>query len=148
MHQPKLLLLDEPTSGLDPLNQQEFYNILQEIRREGTSVFFSTHILDEAENLCDDIGIIKDGKLLDVLHIDELRQKYIRNISLETSAEIKNSDFPSNIIHDFKTTPGGYSFTTRGKIGKLLGVLAKYPIDDIKISEAKLEEIFMNYYSK
>ena len=72
MHSPKILILDEPTSGLDPIMQQVFYDLLKEEKENGTTIFYSTHILSEISKICDRVGIIKDGHLLKVETIKEL----------------------------------------------------------------------------
>jgi ABC-2 type transport system ATP-binding protein len=81
MHNPELLILDEPTNGLDPLNQQEFYELLREVRAGGATVFLSSHILSEVEHVCDRVGILREGKLVRVADLRELRN------SGETSLE-------------------------------------------------------------
>jgi ABC-2 type transport system ATP-binding protein len=73
MHEPDLLILDEPTNGLDPLNQQEFYELLREAREGGASVFLSSHVLSEVEHVCDTVGILRDGKLVRLARLDDLR---------------------------------------------------------------------------
>jgi ABC-2 type transport system ATP-binding protein len=74
MHRPELLILDEPTSGLDPLNQQEFYALLDEARAEGATIFLSSHVLSEVERVCDRVGIVRAGTLVRVARLDELRR--------------------------------------------------------------------------
>src|SRR6266568_4344251 len=73
MHQPDLLILDEPTSSLDPLNQQEFYSLLKEARDEGATVFLSSHVLSEVQRVCDRVAIIREGRLVQLAQLDELR---------------------------------------------------------------------------
>ncbi len=143
MHQPKLLILDEPTTSLDPLNQQSFYDLLNEMKDNGTTVFFSTHILSEADKICQRIGIIKDGLLQEVRDIDDFRHTNIRKITVETKDKLP---LKSLKIKDYERTETGYKFKITGKNGNLLRELAKYSIDDIKIEEPTLEEIFMHYY--
>jgi ABC-2 type transport system ATP-binding protein len=75
MHEPDLLVLDEPTQGLDPLVQQTFYELLDEVRARGGTVFLSSHILPEVERTCDRVGIIRDGALLSVDDIGDLKAK-------------------------------------------------------------------------
>jgi ABC-2 type transport system ATP-binding protein len=72
MHQPELLILDDPTSGLDPLNQQEFYKLLQENRARGAAVLLSSHILSEVEQVCDTVGVIRAGRMVKVAALKEL----------------------------------------------------------------------------
>src|SRR6266566_4918301 len=73
MHRPRVLILDEPTNGLDPLNQQEFDRMVKEVRDEGRTVFLSSHILTEVEKTCSRIGIIREGRLVRVGGIHELK---------------------------------------------------------------------------
>lgn len=146
MHQPKLLLLDEPTSGLDPLNQHEFYKILEDCKKAGTTIFLSTHILSEAERICDRVGIIRDGKLLQIEDIDEFRKKNIREVHIITKEQITKNDLKLELIKEFSKNDIGYHLITSGHIGPLLKALAKFQIDDMTITEPSLEEIFMKFY--
>src|SRR5579872_4727873 len=73
MHRPRLLILDEPTSGLDPLNQQEFDNLVKEAREEGRTVFLSSHVLSEVEKTCTRVGIIRDGRLVRLGGVAEIK---------------------------------------------------------------------------
>lgn len=148
MHKPKLLILDEPTSGLDPLNQQTFYTLIKETKSWGTATFFSTHILEEAEKICDRVGIIKNGKLIKIENIDEFRHKNIRNIYIETKETIPFSTLKIIGVQRFERTTSGYILTTIGKNGSIIESLGKFKIEDIKISEPSLEEIFMHFYKE
>lgn len=146
MHKPKLLILDEPTSGLDPLNQQEFYNIIAETKKWGTTTFLSTHILEEAQKICDRVGIIKNGKLIKIEDIDDFKQKNIRDVHIETLESISVSDLKIPGVTKIERTTSGYHLTTAGKNGPILKELSKFKIDDIQVSEPSLEEIFMRFY--
>lgn len=83
IHEPKNLIIDEPMTGLDPKATYELKKIMREIASQNRTVFFSTHILDVAEKLCDRIGIIKHGKLLFVGTLEEMRNELKENRSLE-----------------------------------------------------------------
>lgn len=83
LHNPKNWILDEPMTGLDPKSSYELKNMMREHADKHNSVFFSTHILDVAERLCDRIGIIDKGKLLFVGTYDELKKELKENKSLE-----------------------------------------------------------------
>jgi ABC-2 type transport system ATP-binding protein len=148
MHKPKLLILDEPTSGLDPLNQQAFYLAIKETKKWGTTSFISTHLLEEAQNLCDRVGIIKAGKLLKIEDIDDFRQKNIREIHLETNQTIPLSEFKIEGIQKVERTTYGYHLVTVGFNGEIIKKLSEHQIDDIKVYEPSLEEIFMHFYKK
>lgn len=83
LHEPKNLILDEPMTGLDPKSSHDLKQILKEHTKKGNSVFFSTHVLEVAEKLCDRIGIINKGKLIFVGTYEEMKQKFKENASLE-----------------------------------------------------------------
>ena len=82
MHKPELLILDEPTNGLDPLMQHEFYELLNETKKEGRTIFLSSHILPEVEKVCDRIGIIRQGKLVTVETIETLKAHSVRKLEI------------------------------------------------------------------
>ena len=99
MHDPKILILDEPTSGLDPIMQQIFYELLENEKKKGTTILYSTHILNEISKICDRVGIIKEGRLLKVETIEELQKKNLVFVTIE-SEEIEKiiSDLKIDII--------------------------------------------------
>lgn len=148
MHKPKLLILDEPTSGLDPLNQQEFYAAIKETKKWNGSTFLSTHILSEAELICDHVGIIKEGKLIKIEDIEEFKKKNIRIVFLETDKSIPLTDLTIPGIQKIERTTTGYRLVTAGKNGRIIKQLSRFNIEDIKITEPSLEEIFMHFYKE
>ncbi len=74
LHSPKLLFLDEPTAGLDPLMQRKFFNLIREENARGVTVFFSSHILGEVQRLCNRVGIIREGRIVEISDIRTLQQ--------------------------------------------------------------------------
>lgn len=148
MHKPKLLLLDEPTSGLDPLNQQIVYELLNQAKEGETTIFLSTHILTEAQKVCGRVGILKEGKLLKIENIEELKNKNVRNISIETTERIPLDSLKIEGVEKVEKNKDGYHLTTIGKIGALIKKINKFDIKDVRISEPTLEETFMHYYKK
>ena len=144
MHEPELLILDEPTSGLDPIMQQVFYELLEEEKKKGTTIFYSTHILSEISKICDRVGIIKDGCLLKIENVDYLRSNNLNFVTI-TSADI------NNIIKDLKLDNNlldnnTIRFKNNIDINTLIKILAKYQVDKILIEEATLEDIFLHFY--
>lgn len=144
MHEPKLLILDEPTSGLDPVMQQVFYDLLKEEKQKGTTILYSTHILNEVSKICDRVGIIKNGKLLKMETIEQLHKKNLTFVTLESS-EIEKiiNDLKPNIISRLNNT---IKFKNELLIDLLIKKLSKYKIDNLLIENATLEDIFMHYY--
>lgn len=149
-HKPKLLVLDEPTAGLDPLTQNELYKILFDLKKEGTTTFLSSHNLPEVEKVCDRIGIIREGKLVDVETIEELRahRKKIAEIHFEES--YKKEDFynleGAEIIEARENFL--YLYVESSAINPLLKLLSDYKIKDINFSYPDLEKVFLKYYKK
>src|SRR5205823_11193462 len=90
MHRPRLLILDEPTSGLDPLNQQEFDRMVNEVRDDGRTVFLSSHILSEVEQTCTRVGIIREGQLVRIGSVAELKdiKRQVINLTFADSVPV------------------------------------------------------------
>lgn len=145
MHKPQLLILDEPTSGLDPLIQQCFFELLKEAKANGTTIFYSTHVLSEISRLCDRVGIIKEGKLLQVESIEEIRHKNLNVVTI-VSRDVQQ------IINDFHLDltcrDNTIHFKNEMDANELIAKLTKYDIEEIYIEEAPIEDIFLHYYTK
>ena len=144
MHEPQLLILDEPTSGLDPIMQQVFYELLLEEKAKGTTIFYSTHVLSEISKICDRVGIIKDGTLLKIETMEEMRHKNLTFVTIESNDIHKIiKDFNLDVdIKDSKIV----RFKNELSADLLIKKLTKYQIDRILIEEASLEDIFLHYY--
>ena len=146
IHKPRLLILDEPTTGLDPLIQNRFFDILKEENENGTTIFFSSHVLSEVEKLCHKVAIIKEGTIIDENDIDSLKGKLITRVTirLKYGAEEMLPQTPG--IISMEKNKNEFSFLYRGEISELLGNLSQMPIEKITIAEPDLEEVFMHYY--
>ena len=144
MHSPKLLILDEPTSGLDPIMQQTFYDLLKEEKQKGTTILYSTHILSEISKICDRVGIIKDGKLLKIETIEEIKNKNL----MYTTIESKEVDeiIKKLKLNIEKTNDYTIRFKNTQPINDLIELLTNYKIDKLLIEEATLEDVFIEYY--
>jgi len=149
-HKPKLLILDEPTVGLDPLTKNEFYRILFDLNKEGITIFFSSHNLPEVERVCDRIGIMRDGNLVDVETIEELRAHRRKIVEIHFQESCKKDEFESlegvKIIEAKKDYL--YLYATNAAINPLLKLLTSYKIKDIDFSYPDLEKVFLKYYEK
>ena len=144
MHEPSVLILDEPTSGLDPIMQHVFYELLEEEKKKGTTIFYSTHILSEISKICDRVGIIKDGHLLKVETIKELHDKNLIFVTI-VSKNVKKivKDLKIDTIIDNEDT---IKFKSNIEINSLIKKLSNYTIDKLLIEEGTLEEMFLHYY--
>ena len=144
MHSPKLLILDEPTSGLDPIMQNVFYDLLNEEKQKGTTIFYSTHILSEISKICDRVGIIKDGKLLKIENVDNIKNNNFNIVTIKSNdidKIVKELELDNELIEN-----NSIKFNNKLDINELINKLSKYKIDKLLIEEATLEEILINYY--
>lgn len=146
LHEPKLVILDEPTSGLDPLMQKTFFEVLKEENKKGATIFFSSHILSEVQEMCHKVAIIKEGKILKTEEISTLRNAQFKKVMINLSSEISDINIPGAI----KTVKSGASinFLYNGDINKLIDNIHGKKIKNLTIEEPSLEEIFMHYYAK
>lgn len=144
-HRPKILILDEPTSGLDPLNQNAFFELIMDEKKRGSTIFFSSHILSEVERICDRVGVIKDGALIQVETIESLRKAKIKNVRLITKEPFESR---SKYIRDYSEEGDHVSFVYTGPMGNLLRILAAQSLMDVTISDPSLEDIFMHVYER
>jgi ABC-2 type transport system ATP-binding protein len=147
MHDPELLILDEPTRGLDPLLQRELYSILRELRDRGRTIFMSSHNLSEVQEICDEVGIIKSGKIVASDTLLSLRklQTHVINLTFAEPFDVADFKLPNVEINHANKTSLVVSAT--GDLNPLLRILPKYMIADIDINHASLEEVFMRYYN-
>ena len=147
LHEPKLIILDEPTSGLDPLMQKKFFSLIAEENTKGSTVFFSSHILSEVQELCNRVAIIKDGSIVKVEDIKVLREDNYKKITIKGD-HIATSSFPMKGITEMKKDNDGLRFFFKGDINKILRAISDENIKDLLIEEPSLEEIFMHYYNR
>ena len=149
MHDPELLILDEPTLGLDPLMQQEFYTILGEFKDRGHTVFLSSHILSEVERACDRVGIVKEGRLVDVRAIEELRQNKIRHMDVLFSEHVPPAEFERlPQVLSVQELNSHIRITIRGDIDALIKQIASHTVEDLTFTQPSLEDFFMSFYGQ
>jgi ABC-2 type transport system ATP-binding protein len=149
MGRPELLILDEPTTGLDPLVQQEFERMVDEVRRDGRTVFLSSHILPEVEHLCDRVGIIREGRILAVETIDALKARAFRRLVIQFGGPVLAEAFDGLPgVRDMAVRDGMLSCTVIGDLDALVKTAARFHVRDIHVAETSLEEIFLAYYGE
>lgn len=145
LHSPKLIILDEPTSGLDPLVQQEFFDILKEENAKGATIFFSSHVLSEVQKICDRVAIVKDGKIIGIQKISELRANSHKKISIAADV-IPDGHFDMKGVTNYKQEQNSATFMYMGNVADVLKKMSALNVYDVFIEEPTLEEIFMHYY--
>ena len=143
-HRPELLILDEPTSGLDPLMQREFFTILHELNKNGTTIFMSSHILSEIQRSCNRAAIIREGQIIACASVDALAKTNARRVSVRGNITLNGLAG----VRDVNRTDGGVSFLYSGDVNSLLHTLSAGQVSDLTVSEPDLEEIFLHYYEK
>lgn len=141
---PALLILDEPTGGLDPLMQREFFEILKERNRQGTTVFLSSHVLSEVQRNCTRAAIIRDGRIIACDHVEALARTNAKRVTVHGVVDIGHLCG----VRDLKRTEDAISFLYSGEINGLLDTLASGQIWDLTVTEPDLEEVFLHYYGK
>ena len=146
LHSPRLIILDEPTAGLDPLVQQTFFNILAEENKRGATIFFSSHILSEVQRFCQRVAILKEGKLISIAEIKELRENGYKKIAITAKSAIPAGHFRAGNVAQFKQEGASASFIYKGDVDALFKEIAGIDIVDAFVEEPSLEEIFLHYY--
>ena len=145
LHSPKLLFLDEPTAGLDPLMQRKFFEMIRQENARGVTVFFSSHILGEVQRMCNRVGIIREGKIVEISDIRSLQQNNYKKVRVMAEGlEAAAFDLPG--VTNIQTEDGTVSFFFKGDINAVLQKISARPVNDVIIEEPTLEEIFMHYY--
>jgi ABC-2 type transport system ATP-binding protein len=146
MVRPDLLLLDEPTTGLDPLMEQAFRHSVQEASERGQTVFLSSHIMSEVEALCDRIGILKEGKLVEIGTLAEMR--HLSALTVEATFEGAIPDLSAvQGVSSVEVTGRVVRCQVRGSVEPLLQVLAAAGVTELLSREPSLEELFLAQYS-
>ncbi len=154
MHHPDLLVLDEPTSGLDPFLQHRFVDLVREANADGQTVFMSSHVMSEVQQTCHRVGIIRDGALVTVADIDELRARAQRKIAITFAGAVDPTEFsglPELRDVTLSATAGGGSLlraTLSGSPNGLLRAAAGHDVTDLLAEEPELEELFFTFYDR
>ena len=161
MHDPDLLIMDEPTSGLDPLKQETFLEFVRSERERGKTFFFSSHVLSEVRKVCDRVGIIRNGRLVEVASVGSLLDRSGKHVRLTVAGSVDGEAFDLPGAHNV-TVGGGsreragaerdgvtaVSFTYTGAYEPLLRRLLEHEIRELSIEEAPLEDVFMRFYDE
>jgi len=140
-----LLVLDEPTSGLDPLMEMAFRECVREAKQRGQAVFLSSHILSEVEALCDRVGILREGRLVDQGTLAELRHLSTQTVEVTFSGRVPQLA-PLPGVQVGPAGPNALRFEVSGSVGPVINALAGHPVTALVSREPSLEEIFMHHY--
>ncbi len=141
-----LLLLDEPTGGLDPLMEMAFRDCIHEARGRGQTVFLSSHLLGEVEAVCDHVGILRAGRLVDQGSLEQMRHLAAQTVEVTFAGPMP--DLPSLPgVASARTGPSSVRFEVTGSLDPVISALAGHPVKSLQSREASLEEIFLHHYA-
>jgi ABC-2 type transport system ATP-binding protein len=148
MHTPALLILDEPTSGLDPFLQQEFVAMVREAKANGQTVFMSSHLLGEVQQTADRVGIIREGRLVAVEKVEDLRERALRRVTIVFDAPVQSEDF-AGLAGVSEVTVDGATLRCKldGRADPLVKAAARHTVVSLLSEEPDLEELFFHYYA-
>jgi ABC-2 type transport system ATP-binding protein len=150
MHSPELLILDEPTTGLDPFLQQQVVAMIREARTAGQTVFMSSHVMSEVQQTADRVGIIRDGRLIAVERVEDLRERSVRRIQIQFDAPVRPQEFGALPgVSDVALDPTGTIVHCRlgGRADALIKAASQHTVMSILAEEPDLEELFFHYYN-
>lgn len=145
MADPEILILDEPTTGLDPLMRSVFIDILKEEKKRGKTIFISSHIFEEMESTCDHIALLKDGKILDIANMDNIRNHGVRTfkIAFNTNDDFKKFKKSGFAIKNIKANYNQLLLDIRiEEINSLFQTLKAYDVKFIAEIKYTLEQYF------
>ncbi len=143
---PPLLILDEPTEGLDPLMQESFYELLNDARSRGRTVFMSSHVLPEVERVCDRIAVLRKGEVVLLSSVEDARKLASRRVSVSFRQDVAT---PASLPHGYEmidAQPRKWALRVTGQLGSLPAFLAALPVADLAVEEARLEDVLVRYY--
>jgi len=147
MHEPELLVLDEPTAGLDPLVQHTFYDLIDEAKAGGATVFLSSHVLPEVQHVADRVALVRDGRLVLVAAVDDLRARALTRVAV-TFATLPSSSAFAGVAGAREIERNGRTilFSLEGEADALVKALARHRVVALDSHEADLEDIFLALY--
>lgn len=144
IHNPKILILDEATNGLDPIMQNIFFDLLLEEKKKGTTILYSTHILSEVSKICDRIGFIKEGIIIEEVLKGDISNKNITYLTIESNdIEEIEANLNLKVIEKNNNT---IKFINNLLPNQLMKKISKYKIEKLLIEEVSIEDLFIEYY--
>lgn len=142
INNPSVLFLDEPTTGLDPQARRNFWHLIEDIKKEGKTILLSTHYMEEAYTLCDEVAIMDHGQIIALGTPDELLARHFSDVVLQLPADALPADttlpFPTRRQHEHIEIETG---DVNGTLAQLLA--AQIPLGGLRIRGRTLEDLFL-----
>jgi beta-exotoxin I transport system ATP-binding protein len=149
MHEPELLILDEPIWGLDPLVQQSFHTLLREVSALGRTVFLSSHTLSEVERVADRVGILRQGRLVVVDSLENLRKVALQRLEIEFGGLVDPAEFQALPgVNAVQANGRTLTISFEGAADAVVKAAAAHEVLAIRPREDDLEDIFLRYYQE
>lgn len=148
-HKPELLILDEPTSGLDPILQREFAEMIFEHKKAGGTAFISSHFLTEVEQVCDMVGFINKGRMVEVLSLEKLHERSIHEFDV-VFVEPPNKKMLAGVkgLKELIIDGNMLHCHIAGSVDSFIKTIGKYHIRSLRTRELDLEEVFLKMYGR
>lgn len=148
MNKPKLLVFDEVSNSLDPLMQKVLFDELARLNNNGTTIFFSSHNLEEVQTFCKNVAIIRSGKIIETDNVKKIVASVGLQVTINTKHSIDQAFFVRHKIDCKKIGNGSMTFIYKGDINELVSLVSKYKLESLRIADVKLEDIFGEFYEK
>lgn len=145
-HGPELLILDEPTTGLDPLVREVVFELMAEARAAGATIFHSSHVLSEVDRTCDRVGILRDGRLVALMTVEEARKASARSMVVDFADDPPLDEIRATGVEVEKVDGRRVVLRVAGEPGPLLRILSSHPIQHFSFPESSLEDAFNSFY--
>ena len=146
-HDPDVLIMDEPTEALDPLMRQELFAIIREARDRGATVFMSSHVLSDVEEVCERVALIRAGRIVGTGSVEALREGKARTMEVEFRAPPPDG-FSIPGVEVLSTEGARWELAVSGDINEVLRELAKHDVADMTYERLSLEDLFMGFYGE
>lgn len=146
-HDPALLLLDEPSNGLDPLVQRSFRALVRDFAARGRSVLFSSHVLSEAEDVCTRVAILRDGAIVALETIENLRATVVRRMTVKFKEAVPPTLLTIPAVTRSQIDDREATLWLRGDVNPVVRALAAHDVEQVTFPEPELEDIFLGYYA-
>jgi len=149
MHRPPLLVFDEPTAGLDPLVQQVVHSLIREATADGRTVFVSSHVLSEVQQLADRVALIRDGELVLVETVERLRSRALSRVEVRFAQPPPSDAFAAIPgVRELERRNATVRLSLQGSADPLVKALARFEVAALDVHEADLEDVFLELYRR